>query len=137
MAVVLIPGFGGQFGQGFSGDVSVILFQAIQPDHEIMVLAFRQRYHLIFQFSQDDQRNQIAKDKSTFQAIIEGAQRIEMQAFPATRSRLSSVASAKEDGAGGPVLRRPCEGGSSGLLKAGRPSRMPTRERSAPTSAWP
>jgi hypothetical protein len=25
---------------------------------------------------------------------------------------------------------------SSGLLKTGRPSRMPTRERSAPTSAW-
>jgi len=42
--------------------------------------------------------------------------------------------------------RSPGEGGSSGLLKAGRPSRpvrrrpgeggMPTRERSAPISAW-
>ena len=39
--------------------------------------------------------------------------------FPAARSRLSSVALSKEDGAGG----------SSGLLKARRPSRMPTRER--------
>ena len=48
MAVVLIPDFGGQFGQGFSGDVSVILFQAIQPDNEIMALAFRQRHHIIF-----------------------------------------------------------------------------------------
>jgi len=28
------------------------------------------------------------------------------------------------------------DGGSSGLLKAARPSRTPTRERSAPTSAW-
>jgi len=48
MAVVLIPDFGGHFGQGFSGDVCVILFQAIEPDNEIMALAFRQRHHIIF-----------------------------------------------------------------------------------------
>jgi hypothetical protein len=76
MAVVLIPDFGGRFGPIFSGDVSVILFQAVQPDHEIMALALRQRHEIIFQFSQAHQWKQIATAKSRFQAIIEGAQRI-------------------------------------------------------------
>ena len=48
MAVVLIPYFGGHFGQSFSGDVSVI--QAVQPDNEILALAFRQRHHIVFVF---------------------------------------------------------------------------------------
>ena len=46
MAVVLIPDFGGQFGQSFFGDVSLI--QAVQPDNQIMALALRQRHDIIF-----------------------------------------------------------------------------------------
>jgi len=48
MAIILVPDFGGNFGQSFSGDVSVILFQAVQPDYEIVALAFRQRHDIIF-----------------------------------------------------------------------------------------
>jgi len=48
MAVVLVPDFGGKFGQSFAGDVSVILFQAVQPNYEIVALAFRQRHDIIF-----------------------------------------------------------------------------------------
>jgi hypothetical protein len=44
---------------------------------------------------------------------------------------LKSCASGKE------ISPRLVPVSSSGLLKAERPSRMPTRERSAPTSAWP
>ena len=48
MAIVLVPDFSGNFGQNFSGDVSVILFQAVQPDYEIVALVFRQRHDIIF-----------------------------------------------------------------------------------------
>jgi hypothetical protein len=46
MAFVLIPDFGGQFGQSFAGDVSVILFQAVQPHYEIVALALWQRHDI-------------------------------------------------------------------------------------------
>ena len=48
MAIVLVPDFGGQLGQSFSGDVSVILFQAVQPDYEIVAFGLRQRHDIIF-----------------------------------------------------------------------------------------
>jgi len=52
MAVVLVPDFCGEFGQSFARHVSVILFQAVQPDYEIVTLGFRQRQNIVFQFSQ-------------------------------------------------------------------------------------
>ena len=41
MAVVMVPGLSGHFGQSFCGDVSVILFQTVQPDYEIVALVLR------------------------------------------------------------------------------------------------
>ena len=46
--IILVPDFCGKFGQSFSGDVSVILFQAVQPDCQIVALALRQRHDIIF-----------------------------------------------------------------------------------------
>jgi hypothetical protein len=51
MAVVLVPDVCGEFGQSFAWHVSVILFQAVHPDYEIVTLGFRQRQNIVFQFS--------------------------------------------------------------------------------------
>jgi hypothetical protein len=52
MTIVLVPDIGGEFGERFPRDVSVIPFQANQPNDEIVPLSIGQRHDIIFQFSQ-------------------------------------------------------------------------------------
>jgi hypothetical protein len=52
MSIVLIPDFSGELAVSFIGDVSVILFQAIDPDDEIVAFSFWQRQDVVFQFNQ-------------------------------------------------------------------------------------
>ena len=70
MAIVLVPDFRGQFDQNFVRHVSVILFQAIQPDCQIVSLGFWERQNIVFQFSQAHCSNYFATTESRFQGIL-------------------------------------------------------------------
>src|SRR2546427_11349722 len=51
MAVVLVPDFGSELVQGLARDVSVVTFQAVEPNDEVMTLVLWKRQDAIFQFS--------------------------------------------------------------------------------------
>src|ERR1700722_4245663 len=70
MAIVLVPDFRGQFSKSFARHVSVILFQAVQPDYKIVTLDFRQRQNIVFQFSQAHYLRDTATTESRFQGVI-------------------------------------------------------------------